>query len=69
VLTEITKIYSLSERPVQDFELHTLMGWEFDSTDFPNINVYRLDLCNIWIYFTEVYFPTPLVVNIMVYQK
>jgi hypothetical protein len=28
------------------------MGCEFDSTDFPNINVHRLDLCNVWFYFT-----------------
>jgi len=51
VLTDITKIYALSENSVREFQLHALMGWEFESTIFPNIKVYRLDFCNVLFLF------------------
>jgi len=53
VLIDITQVYALSEHSVLEFELHALMGWKFDSTNIPIINVYRLDLHNDWFYFPE----------------
>jgi hypothetical protein len=58
VLTNITLIYALNEHPVREFELHELIGWEFDSTDFRNVSLYRLHLWNVWFYFPEFYFTT-----------
>jgi hypothetical protein len=62
-------MYTLSEHSVREFQLHALMGWEIDSTDLTNTDVYRLDLYNIWFYFPEVYLTMLLFANILVYQN
>ena len=69
VLTDITQIYTRSGHLVHELHLHAIMCWEIHNISFPNINVYRWDLCNAWAYFPKVYLKKLLDANEIVYQR